>query len=245
MRNKLHVKAVCISAVAGLAVIAGNAQAQASGSTTIGAGWLHIMPQGKSGLTNVVSAGGVPVNQDVPDTGAHASNSDTASFSIEYHVTDNIGVALLMGTPFTSHLIGDGSLSQFGVIGEAKPLAPILEARYHLFSAASKFRPFVGVGANYTWFANTHLTNSSFIAANFGPGSSTSASLSPSWNPVLDVGATYSMTKHWSVGASLIYMPLSTTLTTRATTATGSEVVTKTKIRVTPLITLVNVAYTF
>jgi outer membrane protein len=245
MRNKVHVKAACMSAIACLAVFTGNAHAQSSGSTTIGVGWLHVMPQGQSGLTNIVSAGGVPVNQDVPDTGFHAGNSDAASFSIEYHVTDNIGVALLMGMPFTSELIGDRSLSQFGVVGETKPLAPILEARYHLFSADSKFRPFVGVGANYTWFANTHLTNNSFVAANFGPGSSTSASLSPSWNPVLDIGATYAITKHWSLGASLIYMPLSTTLTTRSTNVVGSEVVTKTKIRVNPLITLLNVLYTF
>ncbi|WP_321930495.1 OmpW/AlkL family protein [Paraburkholderia guartelaensis] len=242
---KNEVKATCVSAVACLAVIAGNAHAQASGTTTIGAGWLHIMPQGESGLTNVVSAGGLPVNQDVPDTGTHASNSDAANFSIEYHITDNIGVALLMGTPFTSQLVGDRSLSQFGVIGETRPLAPILEARYHLFSADRKFRPFVGVGVNYTWFANTHLTNNSFIAASFGPGSSASASLSPSWNPVAEIGATYSFARHWLVGASLIYMPLSTTLTTHADTAVGSEIVTKTRIRVNPLITLFNIAYTF
>jgi outer membrane protein len=238
-------KAMLSAAPAALALMAGNAHAQASGSTTVGIGWLHIMPQGDSDPVKVVSMGGEPVDQQIPDTGAHAGTSDAASFSVEYHVTDHFGAALLVGSPFTNNLIGDASLSQFGVIGKSKPMAPILEARYHLFAPDAKFRPFVGVGINYTWFSDTRLTNNDFIATNFGPGSSTHASLSSSWNPTFDIGATYAISKHWSLGASLTYIPLTTTLTTSATTATGTQVVTKLKIRTNPLISLIGVNYTF
>jgi outer membrane protein len=243
---ELHRKAIFPIASAALALMAAaNANAQASGTTTAGLGWLHVMPQGTSDTVQAVSVGGVPLDQQIPDTGAHAGTSDAASFSVEYHITDNFGAALLIGSPFTSDLIGDDSYSQYGVIGKSRPMAPILEARYHLFAPDAKFRPFVGIGVNYTWFADTRLTNPTFNATNFGPGSSTHATLSSSWNPTFDVGATYAITKHWSIAASLTYVPMSTTLTTTATTLTGEQIVTKLKIRTNPLISLLGVNYTF
>lgn len=246
MRSRRKISMLSAAAISlGAGFAAQNACAQASGSVSVGVGWLHVMPQGQSSQTVVESVAGMPVNQAINGTGAHVGASDAASFEAEYYVTDHVGVAFLAGSPFTSELIGNGTLSKYGVIGKATPMAPVLEARYHFFTADARFRPYVALGVNYTWYSDTRLTNGDFVTSSFGPGSSTRATLSTSWNPTASLGATYAITKHWSAGFALTYIPLTTTLTTYARTAAATEIVTKTKIRTNPLITLLNVSYTF
>lgn len=228
-----------------LASFADNAIAQVAGTTTLGIGWLHVMPQGSSDPLVLESVGGVPVNQQQNGTGAHAGASDAVSLMAEHLFTDHVGVAFLAGTPFTSELLGSGSFSSYGIIGKTKPLAPVVEIRYHFFAPDSRFRPFVGAGVNYTWYAHTRITNGQFLNNTCGPGCSTHAALSPSWNPTVELGMNYTLTKHWAINASLTYIPMSTTLTTNATTAAGTEIVTKLHIRNNPLITHLDIAYSF
>ena len=240
-----------IARVAGMAVLGctalhvSGARAQTSGSTAVGIGWLRVMPQGNSDPVVVESAGGVPVNQSISGTGAHVGAANAVSIMAEHQFTDHIGIAFLAGSPFTSNLIGNGSWAGYGVIGKAKPLAPVLEVRYHFLSPDAKFRPFLGAGVNYTWFSDTRITNGQFVSDSCGPGCSTRASLSPSWNPVVEAGLNYAFSKHWSINASVTYIPLTTTLTTNATTAAGAEVVTKMRIKADPLITHLDMVYTF
>jgi outer membrane protein len=130
-------------------------------------------------------------------------------------------------------------------LGTTKPMPPAIEVRYHLFSAESKFRPFIGLGVNYTWFTQVRTTNSQFVTDSLGPGGSAHASLSSSWNPVFEAGANYAITKHWSVGASLGYVPVKTHLTLYGQTATGTQIVSKSTLRLNPLNVFLNVAYTF
>ncbi|TCK84025.1 OmpW family outer membrane protein [Paraburkholderia sp. BL9I2N2] len=239
------VRVVGMTVLGCAALFASDAQAQASGSTTLGIGWLRVMPQGNSDPTVVESAGGMPVNQTISGTGAHVGASNAVSLTAEHLFTDHIGVAFLAGSPFTSDLIGNGSWAHYGVIGQSKPLAPVIEVRYHFLPPEAKFRPFLGAGVNYTWYSHTRITNGQFIGDSCGPGCTTRASLSPSWNPVVEAGMSYALSKHWSINASVTYIPLSTTLTTNATTAVGTEIVTKMRIATNPLITHLDIAYTF
>jgi outer membrane protein len=163
----------------------------------------------------------------------------------EYYVTDNIGVATLFGLPLKVNLVGDGTLQKYDNLGSTRPMPPALVLRYHLFSAAAKFRPFVGVGVNYTWFTQVQATNSQFITDSFGPGGSAHATLSASWNPVFEIGANYSISKHWSVGATLNYIPVKTNLTLYGQTAAGMQIVSRSTLRLNPLSAFLNVAYTF
>ncbi|OAJ61676.1 hypothetical protein A6V36_23260 [Paraburkholderia ginsengiterrae] len=222
-----------------------NANAQSAGSITLSTGWLHIAPQGNATPLTVESIGGVAVNQQLAGTGAHASSTDTAGITTEYYVTDNIGVATLFGLPMKVNLIGDGTLQKYGKLGTTRPMPPAIELRYHLFSAESKFRPFVGLGVNYTWFTQVRETNSQFVTDSLGPGGSTHATLSSSWNPVFEIGVNYAIAKHWSVGASVNYMPVKTKLTLYGQTAAGTQIVSRSTLRLNPVTVFVNVAYTF
>lgn len=233
--------AACICSAA----LTDSANAQSAGSATLSIGWLHIAPQGNATPLTVESIGGMTVNQQVAGSGAHASSTDTVGITTEYYVTDNIGVAMLIGLPLTVNLIGDGTLQKYGNLGTTRPMPPAIELRYHLFSAESRFRPFIGLGVNYTWFTQVRTTNSQFVEDSFGPGGSAHATLSSSWNPVIEIGANYAITKHWSVGTSVNYMPVKTNLTLNGQTATGTQIVSRSTLRLDPLSVFLKVGYTF
>jgi outer membrane protein len=243
--NRRMINSVGMAACICSAALIDTANAQSAGSITLSTGWLHIAPQGDATPLTVESVGGVAVNQQLSGTGAHASSTDTVGITTEYYVTDNIAVGILFGLPMKVNLIGDGTLQKYGNLGTTRPMPPAVELRYHLFSAESKFRPFIGLGVNYTWFTQVRTTNSQFIADSFGPGGSARATLSSSWNPVFEVGANYAITKHWSVGTSVNYMPVKTNLTLSGQTATGTQIVSKSTLRLNPLSVFLNVAYTF
>ncbi|KAG8148863.1 OmpW/AlkL family protein [Burkholderia catarinensis] len=233
--------AVCICS----ALLADNADAQAAGSITTSVGWLHIAPHGDATPLTVQSVDGMTVNHELTGSSAHASSTDTLGIATEYYVTDNLGVAMLLGMPLKVNLIGDGTLQKYGTLGTTRPMPPAIELRYHLFSAASKFRPYLGIGANYTWFTQVRATNSQFVSDSFGPGGSARATLSASWNPVFEIGANYAITRHWSVGTSVNHMPVKTHLTLYGQTATGTQIVSKSTLRLNPVSVFLNVAYTF
>jgi len=233
--------AVCL----GFAALNQHAMAQSAGSMTVSTGWLHVAPQGNATPLTVDSVDGIAVNREVAGSGAHATSTDTVGITTEYYITDSIGAALLFGLPLKVNLVGDGTLAKYGNLGTTKPMPPALVFRYHLFSAAAKFRPFIGLGVNYTWFTQVRPTNSQFITDSFGPGGSAHATLSSSWNPVFELGANYSIGKHWSVGAALDYIPVKAKLTLYGQTAAGTQIVSKSTLRLYPLSAFLNVAYTF
>ncbi|MBB2925892.1 outer membrane protein [Paraburkholderia silvatlantica] len=243
--NRRHVRPAVMAGFICTAALAGNANAQSAGSFTVATGWLHVAPQGNATPLTVESVGGIAVNRELSGTGAHATSTDTLGITTEYYVTDHIGIATLFGLPLTVNLVGDGTLSKYGTLGTTRPMPPAVELRYHLFEAQSKFRPFVGLGVNYTWFTQVRATNNQFITDSVGPGGSIHATLSASWNPVFEVGASYAFAKHWSVGASVGYMPIRTHMTLYGQTANGTQIVSKSTLRIEPINVFVNVAYTF
>ena len=112
---------------------AAPAFAQEAGSFTVGLGFGHVAPKENNGaLANMRSDIGTDVRP-------------VATF--EYFVQDNLGVELLLATPF-KHAI---SLEGAGEIGETKHLPPTLSLNYH-FANQSAWTPFLGLGLNYTKF---------------------------------------------------------------------------------------------
>lgn len=123
--------ALCLGA-ASLALTA-PAFAQSKGDWTLGVGLVNVNPKSDNGTVAGADA-------DVED--------DTAlQFTAEYFLTDNIGIELLAASPFEH----DINLSGVGFAGSAKQLPPTLSVKYH-FTTQSNFKPFVGVGINYTTF---------------------------------------------------------------------------------------------
>jgi hypothetical protein len=69
--------------------------------------------------------------------------------------------------------------------------------------------------------------------------------LSPSWNPTFKDGFNLELSKYPGINASVTYIPMSTPLTINELNAMGGHGVTKLHIHTTPLITHLDLVYTF
>lgn len=127
---KQIVKASLLASITALA--AGPIFAQSQGDWTFGLGVANVNPKSDNGTL----AG--------QDTTIGSDNS--IIFTVEYFVRDNIGVELLAATPFEHDITIDG-------VGTAstKHLPPTLSLNYH-FPTASKWKPYLGAGVNFTTF---------------------------------------------------------------------------------------------
>lgn len=246
-----------VLAVTTALLAAGAVQAQSSGSNVLSAGWFRVMPTDDADPISVdsinVAGRTLPGPGVVPNTGATVKDGNTLGFAFEHFFTDNIGLELVAGIPVEFDVYGSGSLAAFGKLGKVKQWSPALVAKYHFLDANAKLRPYVGLGVNYTWYTGETVTNQQFVQQ-FARGTSMSASASPSWNPVFNLGANYALSEHWYVGLSVSYLPISTTATLRTTgvpvpVAPGvtvpGETVSHTKVHLNTVVTFLSVSYKF
>jgi outer membrane protein len=246
----------CVGLIPG--AICSSAMAQSAGSmiTSVGGAWMDFGQSSATPLQSTSAAGSFTS----PGTGGQIHNTFTAELSLTYFVTDNIALALNSGIPPKLKLYAQGTVKPFGPSGpglgldDLQPLAttrswpPILFLKYYFGAAQTRFRPFVGIGVNYTWFSHTELnpTFSGALQQVAGPGGQVKASLSPSWNPAFNAGASYNIDKNWYLTASVTYLPLKTNATVSAVAADGHSVlVNKTHITAEPWIGFLGVGYRF
>ena len=117
-----------------LIALASPVLAQSQGEWTLGFGLANVNPKSDNGT---LTGGTVPV--DIGD-------NTRPSITFESFIRDNIGIEVLAATPFR-HSIKSGGTE----IGTVKHLPPVVSLQYH-FDATPQFKPFVGVGVNFTGF---------------------------------------------------------------------------------------------
>ncbi|RDW13892.1 OmpW/AlkL family protein [Paracoccus thiocyanatus] len=127
MRHKLAIAAA-------LAALATPALAQSQGDWTLGFGIAYVNPKSDNG---VLAGGTVPTSID---------DSTRPSITFEYFIRDNIGVEVLGALPFTHSIRSNGA-----EIGTVKHLPPVVSLQHH-FDMHPRWKPFVGLGVNFTGF---------------------------------------------------------------------------------------------
>ncbi len=138
---------------------------------------LAVIPQEKASL----NIGGAPIVGGKVDI----SNSVVPELDISYFFTKNIAVELILGV--TPHNVkGAGALAG-ARIGSAWLLPPTLMLQYH-FTNFGAFKPYVGVGVNYTVFFNEKAK-----------GGFTSFDLKDSFGLALQAGFDYMIDQHWGI----------------------------------------------
>ena len=175
--------------------------------------------------TNGIEGIGVPPGADVK-----VGDATTVILVYERLFGPNFGAELVMGIPPTIKVDAAGSvefLNATGTVLSVKNWAPTLLFNYHFFEPGATWRPYVGVGINYTAFKDAK----SSIASDVDVGSS--------WGPAVQVGIDYVITKEISAFASLAAVKVKSKVV-----ATGSTVLTTT-VDYRPTVYSVGVAYKF
>ncbi|WP_227270338.1 OmpW/AlkL family protein [Roseobacter weihaiensis] len=128
---KHTVKALLLTSA--LALAAGPALAQSQGDWTFGVGFGNVDPKSDNGT---IAGGEASINDNTRPI-----------FTAEYFIRDNLGIELLVATPFEH----DISIEGIGDAGSTKHLPPTLSLNYH-FPTNTAWKPYVGAGINYTTF---------------------------------------------------------------------------------------------
>jgi outer membrane protein len=130
-----------------------------------------------------------------------------------------------------------GSLPYNGKeIASIRWVSPTLLLEYAFFSPRAKWRPFVGLGVNYTRFIDRQITAAG-AAISGGP---TSISLPSSVGPAVTAGVTYRFSGRWHFTASYSVAQVNSRLTTDTAGILRSN-----KVHFWPNAAVVSVGYSF
>lgn len=145
----------------------------------------------------IVRVGAHSVN---PKSDNHAVvNVDAAqmlTFNVTYMFNSNWGLEVLAALPFKH----DINLNTGGRVAETKHLPPTISMQYH-FLPEARFRPYVGVGLNYTNF---------FEEKTSGALATTTLSLDNSFGVAAQIGADIAINDDWFVNIDARWMDIDT-----------------------------------
>tara|TARA_R110001583_G_scaffold55816_1_gene169267 strand:- start:1908 stop:2606 length:699 start_codon:yes stop_codon:yes gene_type:complete len=184
------------------------------------------------------------------------SNATSASLSVDdnaqlglnfvYFFDSNWAVELLAATPFTHDVaLNDPTAALGGALGvpagldgaklaEVTQLPPTLSALYY-FDTGTAFKPYVGVGINYTIFFDEEFE---YAPKSLGLSN---LELDGSFGYSVQVGADYDLGDNWSVNVSARYIDISTD----ATFDVAGDSIGAANIDINPMVYSIMLGYTF
>jgi outer membrane protein len=170
----------------------------------------------------------------IPEDAISVENRWTPELDISYFFTKNIALELILA--YANHNVAlDVPGLYSGGIGSVGVLPPTLLVQYHFEWEGNPFKPYVGAGINFTWFASADLAVPLF------PGSLPLSITRTSWGPALQVGADYKLTKNWYLNADFKYIWMDTQVTSNNF---GPPLV-NSKLDIDPMVYGVGVGYRF
>lgn len=169
----------------------------------------------RGGLVNVM-----PNADDHTGIGLDVDSNLQVGLTGTYMYSDNIGVELLVATPFTHDIEAGGS-----DIGETSHLPPSLMGQYYFGTASSDVRPYLGAGFNYTVFFEEKLDSGAKLE------------LADSFGLAFQAGLDYNISENLFVNASIWYMDINTDVTIN-----GNDVG---DLDIDPVSVMASIGYTF
>jgi len=147
------------------------------------------------------------------------SNEVTPELDFSYYFTPNIAVELILATQ--RHNVTNSGVD----VGSVKHLPPTLTLQYH-FTQNPVFKPYVGVGVNYTRFYDINLAGGTLTVDR------------NSWGGALQIGVDYKLSGNWYLNVDLKKIWIETDVKT-----TGGAFVSSLKID--PLVFGLGLGYKF
>lgn len=189
---------------------AGSALAQ---STTVKLGWANVEPNSSA---SAVSGPFTPVDA----LSLKVQSQSTLFFSVAREFTENWEAELALGVPPThdvtlvvlkpSAVPGSVAALDGAVSAKVRQVAPTLFVNYKFGDSNSPFRPFVGLGVNYTVFDNAEST----AVNNAVNGGATTIKLEDSVGLAFQLGVTAKLGGPWSITGAWSTAQVKTKMTT-------------------------------
>jgi len=226
-----------------LSTISTAAFANQAGDILIRGGLTMVSPD--SGKAPILLGGSA-------DNGGSLSVDDNTQLGLNfvYFFDSNWAIEVLAATPFSHDVTLNDPNSVDGVgnalglpqgenldgadLGNVKHLPPTISALYY-FDTGTEFKPYVGVGINYTIFFDEQF--------DAGPKSLklSNLELDGSFGYALQVGADYELDDNWSINASVRYIDINTD----ATFDVDGDSIGKASIDIDPMVYSIMLGYKF
>jgi len=192
-----------------------------------------------------VNVGAISVDPDnsssaineAPTLGLKGGADTQLGITIDYAFDDNWVLELVAATPFDHNVNGTGGLAG-NKIADIKQLPPTLFAQYHFLDSSYAFRPFVGVGVNYTMFFDEQPTAA--LKATLGT-EDVDVRLDDSFGFAAQAGFNYMMNENWGVHAMVSVIDIESDATVFAN---GAQALTST-VKIDPVVAMLGVKYKF
>jgi len=196
-----------------------------------------------------VSVANITVHSESPDftatgpafltpqpAGVTVGNATTVTFSYARRFDDNWDAEFILGIPPKHDVNGRGTLAPYGVVSQIKQAAPTAFLNYSFGKAGDTWRPFVGLGVNFTNFFSRNSTDSGNLAS----GGPTKITLSNSTGLAYQAGVSMKIDQMWSVCASVAGADVKTDMV-----ASTGAIDRSTRLNLRPVVYSVGVAYSF
>ena len=150
---------------------------------------------------------GVPPGADI-----HSGDANTAIFEIECRLMPHLGIEIGLGLPPRIDAVATGSVGFLGKVLSTKNVSPTLFVNWHFNDEEARWRPYVGVGANFTRFVG--------IESSLAP----KVSLSDSVGMAAKGGVSYALSRRWALFASATVLWVKTDLVAVSGTVLTSRI---------------------
>jgi outer membrane protein len=182
-----------------------------------------------------------PPGTTPPGIGVNVKNLDIPAISYERYISRNWSVQFQGGIPPTITVVGAGAAQAAGTVANARIWFPTVLALY-TFADVPVIRPYVGVGATYTFFTQEKVSPT-YTAAVLG--SSSSMSMKASWGPYVRLGLEYPVDNNWSLNMEYSTFRFRTTATIVTQTPGLREIARRIDVKDAPRILGLTVGYKF
>lgn len=130
-----------------------------------------------------------------PGVAPDAEDSTSLGITFVYMINNNVGLEVLAAWPFEHDITVNGAK-----VGSTKQLPPTVSLQYY-FNPASKLRPYIGGGINYTTFFSSSTVE----------GLGGDLSLDDSFGLAAQIGVDYDINEKWFLNADIRYINIETT----------------------------------
>lgn len=209
-------------ALAGLAVLAAGGAAQAQAQAHAHMLKLGAIRYDTHAKTDGLRGIGIP-----PGASATVDDATALLLTYEYTLSPKLGVEFVLGLPPKIKATASGSAAFLGEVLTARHVAPTVLVNYRFFEPTATVRPYVGLGFNYTYFADVSSPHGWDV------------SLSDSFGPAAHVGVDWALSRQWGLFGSVGVVKVRSKLT-----AVGATVL-QTTIDFRPVTYSLGAAYRF